>query len=53
MIKKLVEECNKLSNMSDSTRAERNTIQKYIDKLSEDTGINFWDILENEKEKLR
>lgn len=53
MIKKLVKECTKLSNLSDSIKAERNTIQKYIDKLSEDTGINFWEILEKEKEKLR
>ena len=53
MIDRLVKECTELNNLSDSTRAERNTIQKHIDKLSEDTGINFWDILETEKEKLR
>ena len=53
MIDKLVKKCTELSNLCDSTREERNSIQKYIDKLSEDTGINFWEILEKEKEKLR
>ena len=53
MIDNLIKECTELENLRDSTREERNSIQKYIDKLSEDTGINFWEILEKEKEKLR
>lgn len=54
MINKLVEECTKaLGAMRDATKEERNSIQKYVNSISEDTGINFWEILEKEKEKLR
>lgn len=50
----LVKECREIfGDMRDSTREERNSIQRYIDSISENTGINFWEILEKEKEKLK
>lgn len=54
MIDKLVKECTEiLGTMRDATKEERDNIQKYVNSISEDTGIKFWDILETEKEKLR
>ena len=35
--------------MRDATKEEQKKVNSHIDSISEDTGVNFWDILEESK----
>ena len=41
------------AKMRDATKEEQESINKYIDSISVDTGINFWDILEKAETKRK
>ena len=41
------------AKMRDATKEEQESINKYIDSISVDTGINFWDILEKVETKRK
>ena len=36
-------------DMRDATKEEQKKVNNRIDGISEDTGVNFWDILEESK----
>ena len=40
---------NFFDNMRDATKEEQEKVNSHIDNISEDTGVNFWDILEESK----
>lgn len=44
---------NFFDNMRDATKEEQKKVNSYIDNISEDTGVNFWDILEENDELNR
>lgn len=35
-----------LENMRDATKEEQKKVNSYIDSILEDTGLNFWDIVD-------
>ena len=41
------------AKMRDATKEEQESVNKYIDSISVDTGINFWDILEKVETKRK
>lgn len=50
-LKWLVEAKELFGDMRDSTPEENKAINKYISEISEDTGVNFFDFVEeNDKE---
>lgn len=44
---------NFFDNMRDATKEEQEKVNSHIDSISEDTGMNFWDILDENDELNR
>lgn len=44
-VQELIEDFSFISEMRDATKEEQESVNKYINSISKDTGINFWNIL--------
>lgn len=54
MPNKIIEETEKLfGKMRDATPEEQENIDNYLKSISTPTGVNFFDLLNNEKENIK
>lgn len=54
MSNKMIEEVEELfGKMRDATSEEQENINNYLKSISTPTGVNFFDLLNNEKENIK
>ena len=53
LLQELIEDFNFLKEMRDATKEEQEKVNSYIDSISIDTGINFWDLVAEIEESER